>query len=1227
MRNSRWLLILLIGVICATPARSQQKGSSFRAPGHSGPLSLSAPDGQGLILEKLDVRAAVHGMLSLTELDMVFRNPTDRRIEGKFRITLPENATVSRFAKEVDGHLMEGEVVERLQANRVYEQFLHQMRDPALLEQDQGNQFSARVFPIDPKQPVHLILSYSQLLPSVEGRRAYTLPLRGISRVGAFTFRATLVPLPGEGTATSRGMSAHISTPEGTELSTTQVASITKRDFVPDADLALSWEESASSNRVLSSGDFYLASLRLPEASLQPPSTTPVTLYVDTSASAATSAAHRIEALEAFLSALPPTLDVEAIAFDQKTAPLLHGPAREVSRQIGARLRSRLFLGGTDFGNVLSEIVESSRNGGRRYLLVTDGIATLGKTDPHELLDIADRIGEEVQVDGLVIGSRQSPFLAQLVSGRGRVLTLSLSQSFQARAVDVARRYGAPLGPTVTIDDNAAEWVYPNQIHDLQPGQEIFVLGRLKAGRQSALRVAGPRTQLTIASAERMDERFHPLLEREAYRAYLDLLGDREVRENDPAVRKAIASERVKISIEKRVLIPTTSLLVLESESDYARFNLDRRALSSILTVGAAGIEVINRVSATPAPLPVARPQEKDADSPRSDGRISGRVTSNGRTLASANVSISGLQLSGRLSAAVNANGEFEFVDLPEGSYNVRFEASDHQSLVVNLELGAGASLRLDRSLVPLPRIASRQRGEIGGTVRLEGNPVPGATVTATVGGEAQTAVTDVSGSFSLSLPPGDAIVRYEMESMMPITRSAHVFAGRRIDMGPADMRMSAVAESITITTASPAVLETLEVSGRPGSLQEADEATADGAVPLEAVAPPAQEPALQTTEAATSISGTAMGSAPSPAPLGGVSVAPPPPPPTRSGGSNATATNRAATPADIAWTREAKPDAGDMAQLEEAIKRDPTVRQNYTKLSDVLFALEDWRRLEKLALQWQQYDDENVQVYESLGEAALALGEKEKAIRAFGSLVDVASDPEILQRAGLLLMRAGAGSLAEAPLRRALELRPDRVNTQRNLALYLWQSKRFAEAAAILEAALTKTYPQWYGDVHRVISEELGYVYRAWGESEPGNRQDIAGRASRAEVDLGRLDRLRITLTWETDANDVDLHVVDPAGEECFYSHPSTGSGLQLYGDITQGLGPEVTRTDEVRSGTYAIGVNYFSAGPMGVSRGLLVVLRTDRNRANPDVEILPFRLVEDSQGKEIRLLKKIKF
>ena len=46
------------------------------------PISLSDADGQDLVLEELSAHTAIEGMLSLTELDLRFRNPAPACLEG-----------------------------------------------------------------------------------------------------------------------------------------------------------------------------------------------------------------------------------------------------------------------------------------------------------------------------------------------------------------------------------------------------------------------------------------------------------------------------------------------------------------------------------------------------------------------------------------------------------------------------------------------------------------------------------------------------------------------------------------------------------------------------------------------------------------------------------------------------------------------------------------------------------------------------------------------------------------------------------------------------------------------------------------------------------------------------------------------------------------------------------------------------------------------------------------
>ena len=50
----------------------------------------------------------------------------------------------------------------------------------------------------------------------------------------------------------------------------------------------------------------------------------------------------------------------------------------------------------------------------------------------------------------------------------------------------------------------------------------------------------------------------------------------------------------------------------------------------------------------------------------------------------------------------------------------------------------------------------------------------------------------------------------------------------------------------------------------------------------------------------------------------------------------------------------------------------------------------------------------------------------------------------------------------------------------------------------------------------------------------------------------------MRITMTWDADNTDIDLHVIEPSGERAFYGHNRTTIGGRVSRDFTQGYGPE---------------------------------------------------------------------
>ncbi|HEX6037916.1 VIT domain-containing protein, partial [Longimicrobium sp.] len=548
------------------------------------PIALSDPDGQELVIESLDVRAAVHGVFSLTEMEIVFRNPHGRRMEGRFTAVLPEGATVSRFAKEVNGRLMEGEVVERLRANRVYAEILHQMRDPALLEQDQGNRFSARIFPIEANTTVRVVLSYTRLLRMEDGVRAWRLPLRGLPRIGMMRVSAVVQPLPHEQLVGS-------SVPEGSRTEGGTLRWENER-FTPTEDLEFRWSPRPDAPREyqVRSGPYYLGGVR-PDVAPAPPAGpgTRWIFFLDTSASAAEGMDHRLAALRAVLAALPGR-EVELVAFDQEVVSLGTFTPRQAAERVGGLVRARGLLGGTDLNGALAAMAQrAARRPDARIVLVSDGAATVGQTSPTELFRPLERMPERTALSALVLGAREDGLtLRQVTAGRGRIVRVPFTERMDDNARAAAARLALPAGRTLEVRDAGAETLHAVGADDVLPGGEVLVLGRVRDGEESRLAIDGVRigTPLGLDSA-----RFGPLLVREFHRAHLDWLQEEERHADGDEARQRLAQQQVELSIAHRVMVPRTTMLVLETEDDYDRFGLDRSALSEILAVGPNGIE------------------------------------------------------------------------------------------------------------------------------------------------------------------------------------------------------------------------------------------------------------------------------------------------------------------------------------------------------------------------------------------------------------------------------------------------------------------------------------------------------------------------------------------------------------------------------------------------------------------------------------------------------------
>ncbi|MEW6281634.1 MAG: VIT domain-containing protein, partial [Candidatus Eremiobacterota bacterium] len=527
-------------------------------------------DGTGLKLVILQARAVVDGPLAFTELQMSFSNPEDRQLEGRFEVTLPPGAALSRLAMKNDNGWQEAEVVE-LQAARVaYEDFLHRRQDPALLEKQAGNQFQARIFPIPPGGQKEILLSYSQELTSQE---PYRLPLAGLPRVSLLDFSARVTTDPHRGP---------------------QMLRHRLQDAAPTGDLVV---QRSSPVRALSNGELVLALVRpsIPEEQVE---LADLLVLCDTSASRAAGFPAQLKGLEELLGQLG-SARVRVACFDQQVAQVYDGPAAGFR----AAAVDREALGATDLSAAL--LWAAAQKGFRRVLLVTDGVATAG--------DEASVAGLGVErLDVLLVGGIRDPeAAARLV--RGHLAQDGLVLDGDQGAAELARRLRHRAVSGVTVSVEGAHWVWPQRLDSLQPGEERLVYAQMKAGQEVVVRLGGPLSQqlsLPVVSA------VGPLVERAAVRGVIGRLQEQYHAAPDREERERLRALIVEVSTRHRVVSDHTALLVLESEQDYARFRIDRRALADILVVEESGVEVLRRSQPTPVAVATPTPTTNDGKRP-----------------------------------------------------------------------------------------------------------------------------------------------------------------------------------------------------------------------------------------------------------------------------------------------------------------------------------------------------------------------------------------------------------------------------------------------------------------------------------------------------------------------------------------------------------------------------------------------------------------------------------
>lgn len=535
-----------------------------------------------LSIEYHRVRVQIDDQVAITHVDQVFRNDNDWVVEGTYVFPLPKDAAVDQFTLWIDGEPVEGKILTREEARRIYEEIVYSLRDPALLEYMDQGAVQASVFPIQPGDTRRIELEYTQILPADSGliqfkyplntEKFSALPLEEVSIVVEIASDAALKAIysPTHAIAVDRRGDARA------------VVSYEASNILPDKDFDLYFSVAEDeiglnllSYRDPEGGDGFFLLMASPGFESDADAAIPkdVLLILDQSGSMEGEKFRQAQdALKYVLDHLNPSDRFNIIAFSTGTQSYASGlrsseEASEAMRWVDA-LSAR---GSTDINRALLEGVRQlSQERTSVMIFLTDGLPTEGVVNADMILsNIKDAAPNSLRLFAFGVGFDVDTFLLDSLAENhhGATTYVAPGQAIDEIVSGFYAKVNSPILTDIELDfgEVIAYDMYPDPLPDLFSGSQLILVGRYRDPAFSPIRLTGDvqgSTQTFVYDDVRFrqsgGDEFLPRLW--ATRKIGALL--KEIRLHGP--EQELVDQIVKLSIRYGIVTPYTSYLVTE---------------------------------------------------------------------------------------------------------------------------------------------------------------------------------------------------------------------------------------------------------------------------------------------------------------------------------------------------------------------------------------------------------------------------------------------------------------------------------------------------------------------------------------------------------------------------------------------------------------------------------------------------------------------------------------
>jgi Ca-activated chloride channel family protein len=164
---SALLLLLLLFRIETATAQEDQWGLEFQGDGGS----------QRSLALNTEMQVDVTGLVARINVSQAFRNSGRGWSEAIYRFPLPDGSAVDRMTVQVGTRVLVGEIQEKEDARRQYQQAKSSGKITTLVEQQRANQFETRLANIGPDEEITVSISFLSRVDYRDGSFSLRIPM------------------------------------------------------------------------------------------------------------------------------------------------------------------------------------------------------------------------------------------------------------------------------------------------------------------------------------------------------------------------------------------------------------------------------------------------------------------------------------------------------------------------------------------------------------------------------------------------------------------------------------------------------------------------------------------------------------------------------------------------------------------------------------------------------------------------------------------------------------------------------------------------------------------------------------------------------------------------------------------------------------------------------------------------------------------------------------------